>query len=761
MPPQDDFSQYRVNTSAGAGGQQDEFAQYKVAAQQPSTPSLSQMTPQQAMDMNRQTSAFALQNMQKQQRGILPGQNILQPDSAIADSPAMAAMRQWIPTLSGTGRAIKGAGTDVGGAIKGLANLPVPQTDAEKKMFAFNPLIAPAIIAAKHAGQGYMQATSDTYDRARQQALQGDTTGSMINSVAAGVPLLGPLVGGVYEQAKQDPATALGTGTSRVAQALMMTPKGSVLPNPVSAATAKIVGGVRGAVTAGPEVSGPAMRGLTGRDFSPQAIDHLQGTANEMGLKPSDFKKGNIEAHANAQRVYATAGQKLAGMYDYLLQPIRNSVSQMPGLPPALRTKLAGQFASTDAQLASRIMSGQTTVGDLDTLRTQLNRLYKDPVYEAPEQEALKDFGTQVRNQLYQEMTNAGADPAEVAQLKKLQGELIANQPGFKGGTKTAGTQNNIANAGSPLQNVLRNSQLMKFRGGLAKGAVETATGSTDSASLLQNAFKNIKGKQSFQMQSATNAPVQPGPYGYLPRGALQTPPPQYGGAQAVTQTPPVAATTRAMRLGLLLPQETGGVRLPANVPSTVQGGQPGFANYLTEPTGTPVRNINDYGTGNLPPDMTAGALDSHGIGAASEEEQSRPGINYVISKTGQPTFHGKVFDPGSTPEGATHVSLMPENGSVRTNMGKLTPIQQATVNRLMEEHGVRPTGSSGHHYIITKSGQATLQKAFDPSATPVGSTHVTLTDDGEVRTNSGSLNAMQNSTVKTLLKEWGKKPKK
>lgn len=74
------------------------------------------------------------------------------------------------------------------------------------------------------------------------------------------------------------------------------------------------------------------------------------------------------------------------------------------------------------------------------------------------------------------------------------------------------------------------------------------------------------------------------------------------------------------------------------------------------------------------------------GGGVSSVEELNRPGVNYVVSKGGNLTYQGKSFDPGSTPPGATHVTVLP-NGQFRVNAGpQLTPGQGLALKRAMFE---------------------------------------------------------------------------
>lgn len=68
------------------------------------------------------------------------------------------------------------------------------------------------------------------------------------------------------------------------------------------------------------------------------------------------------------------------------------------------------------------------------------------------------------------------------------------------------------------------------------------------------------------------------------------------------------------------------------------------------------------------------------GNGVSSVEELSRPGKNYVVTKSGALTYQGKSFAPESTPNGATHVTVLPD-GSFRVNAGpQLNPSQTAAL---------------------------------------------------------------------------------
>lgn len=70
---------------------------------------------------------------------------------------------------------------------------------------------------------------------------------------------------------------------------------------------------------------------------------------------------------------------------------------------------------------------------------------------------------------------------------------------------------------------------------------------------------------------------------------------------------------------------------------------------------------------------------------ATSVEELNRPGKNYVVSKSGNVTYHGKAFDPGGIPEGASHVTVLP-NGELRVNAGQtLSKTQENALRKATE----------------------------------------------------------------------------
>jgi hypothetical protein len=128
----------------------------------------------------------------------------------------------------------KGFFGDMWDSVKHLPELfQAPQNDEEKKA-----MLTPGGLPVYRMAKGYYNATRQNVGRAEASAEKGDNVGVVINSAAAGLPLVGPLVGGLYEDAQADKPGMVGKGASRIVQAASMAPEGSVIPNPVNAVVA-------------------------------------------------------------------------------------------------------------------------------------------------------------------------------------------------------------------------------------------------------------------------------------------------------------------------------------------------------------------------------------------------------------------------------------------------------------------------------------------------------------------------------------------
>ena len=70
----------------------------------------------------------------------------------------------------------------------------------------------------------------------------------------------------------------------------------------------------------------------------------------------------------------------------------------------------------------------------------------------------------------------------------------------------------------------------------------------------------------------------------------------------------------------------------------------------------------------------------------SSIEEISRPGTNYLVTKNGNITYHGKSFAPEETPRGGAHVTVLP-GGHVRVNEGVMTDIMHLHLKRALKKN--------------------------------------------------------------------------
>jgi len=73
--------------------------------------------------------------------------------------------------------------------------------------------------------------------------------------------------------------------------------------------------------------------------------------------------------------------------------------------------------------------------------------------------------------------------------------------------------------------------------------------------------------------------------------------------------------------------------------------------------------------------DADAGQGGHAGGGVSSIEEITRPGVHYIVTKSGV-SYHGKSFAPEETPRGGAHVTVFP-GGKYRINAGEMSPLHE------------------------------------------------------------------------------------
>lgn len=186
------------------------------------------------------------------------------------------------------------------------------------------------------------------------------------------------------------------------------------------------ISGLRELAPAAADTKAAMRSALPGSNLEEGSIQHLWGTANDMGLKPEDFARDNPKAAANLKDVVDTSQTKLQQNHTALVDPIREVPKDAPPLAEGVRNKLAQTYKDANPGLADRIRSGKTTVGDLETVRGELNRTFDDATYTSPEKTVLQQWGKQVRSSVYDEIAKFHNLPDEaMSTLKDIQGDFL------------------------------------------------------------------------------------------------------------------------------------------------------------------------------------------------------------------------------------------------------------------------------------------------------------------------------------------------
>lgn len=152
------------------------------------------------------------------------------PDGFVPEKPETSSLMGSIS--HGAGEFVKSL-WDSGKGLASIVATP-PQTMGDKAA----ALLGPVGVPIKRSLEGYYEAVRHHLDAAEAASKSGDSAGALLHSVAAGLPLVGPLMGDTYETAKSgDLAGAIGKGAAGIAQAASMAPEGSSIPNPLDVAS--------------------------------------------------------------------------------------------------------------------------------------------------------------------------------------------------------------------------------------------------------------------------------------------------------------------------------------------------------------------------------------------------------------------------------------------------------------------------------------------------------------------------------------------
>ena len=200
-----------------------------------------------------------------------------QPDSGLADAAVSASTMGAFQNP----KELLGAAGDYTKKLyesgKGLASLGIPQSNEEAAGYLAGA--GPTIQVLK-TGKSYYDAVRHHLDAAENAANNGDSQGALFHSVAAGLPLVGPLMGDTYEKAKSgDLPGALASGAAGITQAATLAPEGSTIPNPIDA-----VVGAGKAVSPALETAGNRAAGATAdllRQSASKDLEQVLGATKE------------------------------------------------------------------------------------------------------------------------------------------------------------------------------------------------------------------------------------------------------------------------------------------------------------------------------------------------------------------------------------------------------------------------------------------------------------------------------------------------
>ncbi len=242
----------------------------------------------------------------------------------------------------------------------------------------------------------------------------------------------------------------------------------------------------------------------------------------------------------------------------------RRTALQNPGLVARVKATANTYRQPIPIDAAEEFL--QSANKDLNTYYVK-NKVGRQVAENDPETASTVAEAAALRAQLYQKLDQVSGPGA--AQLKQSYGALSNMEKELYGRQLVSARQNpeslseqlsTVRGAGKIAKGVLTMSP-----GDVVEGAQNIAVSHAlkarnTSDAIIARAFQKVQPAQPFPM------PSSPRLAGLLQRGPIQMgASAEAGGTPAGYQPPPVAATTRAQRLGLLLPERTGGNILPYN----------------------------------------------------------------------------------------------------------------------------------------------------------------------------------------------------
>ncbi len=253
-------------------------------------------------------------------------------------------------------------------------------------------------------------------------------------------------------------------------------------------------------------------------------------------------------------------------VYNSYLHPVSKMPITVPDAPhPVMQAVLRDMEAAGEGEAANRIQSGSATVGDLDSMRQRANRLSRS-IYRSPGNyppgmaEGANNFAGSIRDLIYPLIEESqGLPEGSLKDVKRLQGKMMESE-------RNPSLTNRIIvkGAGGGAGSILGYSA-----GGWPGGVVGGMVGQAVAEPIATGIDRALIGAQTKAVASKLPSP------GLTPRMALPVPRTMPAAPEArapMANAPAWSQTSRAQRLGLLLPEETGGpIELPY-VPEMSEG---------------------------------------------------------------------------------------------------------------------------------------------------------------------------------------------
>lgn len=461
----------------------------------------------------------------------------------------------------------------------------------------------------------YTQGVNQEFGTAKEQAAKGDTAGAIAHTAYGMIPFIGPQAGTAAEQLRSgDTSGGIGTMASIGLQALSASPEtGEMAAKPVTALTTKSAALIKQTAQAVKVARNPVAAAET------LPAESLAIKATKPRNSINNIQQQMQSALPDARRAADSMGMEVKTLDD--------------ARAAALKAKQDVWDEYTNNHLEPGKQSGATIDGNkiADAMESKITRtmqlenpanakaiqetadLYRRPIPLSEAEQLLQDSNNSLNSYYAKTKVSqrvAARDPEtgpEVAKADALRQELNTQLdqltgPGAKelkqryGALQTfedvLNRRINVAERAAP-ESLIEQMAKKDAAIGAGKGIFKMITGSPIAgAADVYGAYKGLQAAKdsrlandsnflignAFKKTQPTAAPSAPSimrifsASRQLPSGPVITPAPADTSGSMAYTPPPVAQTTRAQRLGLLLPEKTAVELPPSSMPTSTEG---------------------------------------------------------------------------------------------------------------------------------------------------------------------------------------------